>query len=195
MKPRGTVRGTDDPVPIPSASPNSIDWECELALVIGRGGKNIPTEEAPAYIGGLLVFNDFSDRHFRPLADRDDGPWDPFFDWLHGKWHDGFSAMGPVVVTPDEFPEGISDLPVRLRVNGVVRQDSSTQQMIFNPSELIGFLSRLVTLQPGDIIATGTPGGVAAGLKCPFLKPGDIVEAEIAGIGVLRNRIVAEASL
>ena len=100
--------------------------------------------------------------------------------------------MGPIVVSLDELPAGLTELALRLRVNGVLRQDSSTRDMIFDVSELIAFLSGIVTLRVGDVISTGTPGGVAAGLKCSYLKIGDLVEAEINGIGVLVNRMIEE---
>jgi len=99
--------------------------------------------------------------------------------------------MGPVLVSPDEMQAGWSDLPLRLSVNGVLHQNSSTRNMIFSPGELISFLFRIVTLLPGDVISTGTPGGVAATLLCPYLRPGDLVEADIPGIGILSNRMAA----
>jgi 2-keto-4-pentenoate hydratase/2-oxohepta-3-ene-1,7-dioic acid hydratase in catechol pathway len=195
LKPRGTMAGPESEIVIPSESPHAIDWECELAVVIGRPGKHIAPAEAGRHIAGFTVFIDYSDRKFRPLAERDERPWDSFFDWLHGKWHDGFSAMGPFLVSPDAMPASWSELSLHLSVNGVLRQDSSTRNMIFSPAELISFLSRIVTLRPGDLISTGTPGGVAATLNCPYLQPGDLVEAEISGIGTLRNRMVAESAV
>ena len=192
LKPRGSMKGPGEDIPIPRVSPNSIDWECELAIVIGKRGKHVPICDAASHIAGYTVFNDFSDRKFRPVSRRQDRPWDPFFDWLLGKWHDGFSSMGPVLVTPDEIPGNWPDVPLRLRVNGALRQNSATGNMIFSPADLVAFLSQVVTLQPGDVISTGTPGGVAATLNCPYLKPGDIVEAEVQGIGVLANHITAE---
>lgn len=195
IKPRGSVSGPDDKIALPSISPGAIDWECELAVVIGVGGKHIPVAKASAHIGGVTVFNDYSDRKFREAPNRVDRPWDTFFDWLIGKWHEGFSAMGPVIVTPEEFPRGLSDLAIKLSVNGVLRQNSTTREMIFTPEELISFLSQVVVLQPGDVIATGTPSGVAAGLQCSYLQPDDLVEAEVVGIGVLRNRLVQEDQL
>ena len=193
LKPVGGIVGPDEPLQIPSISPDAIDWECEVGVIISKVGKHIPVERAADYIGGYTIFNDFSDRNFRPNPQRQDRDWDTFFDWLHGKWHDTFAAMGPVVVTRDELPTDFFDLRLELRVNGETKQDATTEDMIYTPEELIAFLSSFVTLRPGDIIATGTPGGVAAGLKCPFLKPGDIVEAEISSIGILRTPVIAEA--
>lgn len=193
LKPRGTLTGPGDALVIPRVSPHQIDWECELAVVIGHRARMVPPETADQYIAGYTIFNDFSDRSFRLNPGREETSWDPFFDWLHGKWHDTFGAMGPLVVSRDELPASLDETRLTLTVNGEPRQNSTLADMIFFPAELVAALSRIVTLDRGDIIATGTPGGVAAGGAGPWLKPGDTVEASISGIGVLRTTVGAEA--
>ena len=119
-------------------------------------------------------------------------PWDDFYDWLNGKWADGFCPIGPYLVTADEIDD-VRDLSIQLTVNGQVRQDSNTANMIFDVYELVSFLSHIMTLQPGDIIATGTPAGVGFARTPPeFLAPGDIVSCTVEGIGTIRNRIAGD---
>jgi 2-keto-4-pentenoate hydratase/2-oxohepta-3-ene-1,7-dioic acid hydratase in catechol pathway len=138
-------------------------------------------------VAGYTVVNDISDRKFRPNPDRTKRDNDQFFDWLHGKWHDTFCPIGPCVRSAATLADP-QNLTLELRVNGQVKQHASTQQMIFPVAALIEFISKLVTLEPGDIISTGTPSGVGAATG-NFLKTGDVLEAEISGIGLLRNPV------
>lgn len=190
MKPSTTtVCGHGDPIII-SRKAQKIDWEIELAVVIGKKGKYIKRREALDYVAGFTVFNDVSERALlirkRPQTEE----WDSFFDWLNGKWMDNFAPMGPVLVLRDELPNP-SNLRLTLKLNHKVMQDANTAQMIFDVPNIIEYISAILTLEPGDIIATGTPSGVgfAHGI---FLKPGDVVEASIEKIGTLRNKVIKE---
>jgi 2-keto-4-pentenoate hydratase/2-oxohepta-3-ene-1,7-dioic acid hydratase in catechol pathway len=188
MKPPTTLTHPGSPVKIPAVSPRSIDWECELGVIIGRTCKGVSEHEALSYVAGYTVVNDISDRKFRPNAERVNRDKDQFFDWQHGKWHDTFCPVGPCVRSAETLADPQS-LTLELRVNGQVRQHASTGQMIFPVAAIIAFLSSFVTLEPGDIISTGTPSGVGAA-SGTFLKSGDVLEAEIGGIGRLRNPVV-----
>ena len=161
-----------------------MDWEVELAVVIGRRATRVSSADAPHHVAGYMTTNDFSARNllFRPDRERLRS------DWFGGKSHDGFAPMGPVLV-PAMFVPNHLDLRLRLTVNGQTRQDGNTANLIFTPDEQIEFASRMTTLVPGDILATGTPGGVGQGTNS-FLSPGDVVEAEVQGLGVIRNRIL-----
>lgn len=186
--PATTLTHPGDPVVLPAVSPDHIDWEIELGVIVGQRCRQVPESEALNYVAGYTVCNDISDRQMQINPDRQQREKDRFFDWLHGKWHDTFLPMGPGVLSP----EGVDPqtFPLRLAVNGEVMQQGSTAQMIFPVAALISILSTFVTLEPGDIISTGTPAGVGAARKPPvFLKAGDVVEAEIGPIGVLRNPV------
>lgn len=185
--PLTTLTHPGNPIRIPACSPKEIDWELELGVVIGRECKDVSEADALSHVAGYTVVNDVSDRAFHPNPGRVERPKDSFFDWQHGKWHDTFCPMGPCVLPADETPDP-QQFPLKLRVNGHTEQDSTTAQMIFPVAAIIEFISRFVTLSPGDVIATGTPDGVGKA-KGKFLKPGDIVEAEIGGIGILRNPV------
>jgi len=189
MKPSTAVMGYGQPIVIPKIG-NKIDWEAELAVVIGKKGKYISKENAYEYVAGYTVINDVSERELIVEADREPSEWNSFFDWLNGKWMDSFAPMGPSLVTKDEIKDP-HNLGIRLSVNGKIRQNSNTGNMIFNIPELIEFASRLMTLEPGDIIATGTPEGTGAA-SGTFLKKGDVVEVEIDNIGILQNPVDAE---
>lgn len=182
MKPRTSIVGHMEPVVKPSFV-EKLDYEVELAVIIGKRGKNILVSEAAEYIFGYTVFNDISARDIQ----FKDG------QWTRGKSFDTFAPMGPCIAAEEQIgdPENLS---LRTRVNGEIRQDSSTSMMVFNVYEVVHLLSRVMTLEPCDVIATGTPGGVAAFMKPKprFLQPGDIVEVEIEKIGTLRNPIIAE---
>ena len=160
-----------------------MDWEVELAVVMGRSATRVAAGRAMDHVAGFMTTNDFSARNllFRPDRERLRS------DWFGGKSHDGFAPMGPLLV-PSAFVADHLDLRLRLSVNGKIRQDGNTRHLIFDPAEQIEFASRMTTLRPGDILATGTPGGVGQGSNS-FLGVGDIVEAEVQGLGVLRNRI------
>jgi 2-keto-4-pentenoate hydratase/2-oxohepta-3-ene-1,7-dioic acid hydratase in catechol pathway len=188
--PTTTLTDPGKPVVIPSVSPKFIDWECELAVVIGRGGKHIKEADALKHVAGYSVINDISDRKFRPNPDRKLREKDTFFDWLHGKWHDSFCPMGPGIASADAI-ENPQKLAMKLSVNGKVHQDASTGQQIFPVAAVIEFISNICTLEPGDIISTGTPAGVG-NASGTYLKPGDNVEAWIENIGTLASPVVAE---
>jgi 2-keto-4-pentenoate hydratase/2-oxohepta-3-ene-1,7-dioic acid hydratase in catechol pathway len=189
--PSSTLIGPGDPVVLPMVSPDHVDWECELGVVIGRRCRHTTEAAALSYVAGYTVVNDISDRKFRPNPGRKNRERDKHFDWLHGKWHDTFCPIGPCIVSADDLKDP-QQLHLSLRVNGQTKQDASTAQMIFPVAAVIEFLSRIVTLEPGDIISTGTPSGVGSA-SGQYLRPGDVVEASIDGIGTLRNPIVAEA--
>jgi 2-keto-4-pentenoate hydratase/2-oxohepta-3-ene-1,7-dioic acid hydratase in catechol pathway len=177
-------------VRIPRVSPWAIDWELELAVVIGRKAKGVSEADALQYVAGYTVINDISDRKFRPNANRKQRPRDEFFDWLHGKWHDSFCPCGPCI-TSAHMVSDPQKLDMELRLNGQVRQQSSTAAQIFPVAAVIAFISSFVTLEPGDVISTGTPSGVGNSTGT-YLKPGDKLEARIAGIGTLVSPVVAE---
>lgn len=161
-----------------------LDWETELAIVIGDGSKARGENPLEA-IFGYSVLNDLSVRDHIPV------PHALGLDALVAKGWDGSAPMGPFIVTADEIADP-QVLDLSLRVNGAVKQDSNTAQMIFGVREILAHLARVVTLSPGDVIATGTPAGVGAGKRPPeFLELGDVVEAEVEGVGLLRTRIVA----
>jgi 2-keto-4-pentenoate hydratase/2-oxohepta-3-ene-1,7-dioic acid hydratase in catechol pathway len=177
-----TVNGPYDPIPYDPAVSTLIDWEGELAVILGRRGKNVPEEKAMEYVFGFCVINDTTARDVQQK--RHGG------QWFKGKSLDGHGPLGPWIVTAGGFAH--EDLHLLTRVNGVVKQDASTRQMYFKVPKIIAELSLGLTIEPGDIIATGTPPGIGHARKPPeYLKPGDVMETEIAGIGVLRNVITA----
>ena len=188
--PTTTLTDPGQPIRIPQISPDHVDWELELAVIIGRVARNVSEAEALNYVAGYTIVNDISDRKFRPNPGRKPREKDAFFDWLHGKWHDSFCVCGPCVVTPDEIPDPQS-LAMKLSVNGKVFQDASTAQQIFPVAAVIECISSFVTLEPGDIISTGTPHGVG-NTTGTYLKPGDQIEASIAKIGTLNSPVKAE---
>jgi 2,4-didehydro-3-deoxy-L-rhamnonate hydrolase len=190
--PSTTLTDPGAPIRIPRVSPDHVDWEAELGIVIGRRARHVSEADALKYVAGYTVCNDVSDRRFQINPGRQPRPKDSFFDWQHGKWHDTFMPMGPCIRSAADLPDP-QRLRICLRVNGQVMQDASTAQMIFSCAALVAILSSFVTLEPGDIISTGTPSGVGHGRKPPvYLHPGDTVEVEIEGIGVLRNPVIAE---
>jgi 2-keto-4-pentenoate hydratase/2-oxohepta-3-ene-1,7-dioic acid hydratase in catechol pathway len=175
-----SVNGPFDPIEWNPAVTQQVDWEVELGVVIGVAGKNIPRADALTHVFGYTVINDISARDVQARH----------MQWFKGKSLDGFCPMGPTVVTADEFGNPQSKA-VTLRVNGVQKQHSTTANMIFPVDVIIESLSQGLTIEPGDIIATGTPEGVGLG-RTPqeFLNDGDVVETEIEGIGTMRNTIV-----
>lgn len=190
LKPASTALiGSDETLPYPRIG-RKLDYEAELCVVIGRRGRDIPADQAYRYIAGYTILNDISERGLdakpEPKAEREQNR---FFDWLVGKWFDGGAPCGPFLVTRDEI-EDPHHLRIRTRVNGELRQDGSTADMIFSIPELVEWISRVVTLEPGDLIATGTPSGVghASGT---YLQPGDVIEIDVERIGVLRTEIVS----
>jgi len=173
--------GPQDPIPYPEVT-KELDYEVELAVVIGKQGKNIARNNALDHVLGYTVAHDVSARDWQ--LKRNGG------QWLVGKAMDAFCPIGPEIVTKDEIPDP-HNLAIKCRVNGVTKQDSSTSQLVHRVEKCVEMLSSFVTLHPGDIILTGTPPGVGVFAKPPFfLKKGDVIECEIENIGVIRNAIV-----
>lgn len=178
-KPPTAVIGPDAPFYHDPSVTSRLDYEVELALIIGTGGRDIPRDRAMAHVFGFTVLNDITGRDLQRRHDQ----------WFKGKGLDRSCPMGPIVVTPDEI-EDLAALELVCRVNGEERQRSTVGQMIFDIPEIIAQLSAGLTLEPGDIIATGTPSGVGYAMDPPqLLKAGDVVECSIAGIGTLRTPI------
>lgn len=174
-----TLIGPRDDIVLPAASDN-VDWEVELAIVIGRETRHVSEGEALGAVAGWTVFNDVSVRDWQRRTGQ----------FLQGKTFERTTPVGPALVTLDEAGDG-SDLTLRCEVDGQVMQDSRTSDLLFKPAELIAYISTIITLDPGDIIATGTPSGVGAGRKPPvFLKPGQTVRAVVEGVGELVNTCV-----
>ena len=181
--PTTTLTNPGSPIQIPQVSPNHIDWELELGIVIGKEAKGVSEADALDYVAGYTVFNDISDRKFRPNPERKERDKDRFFDWLHGKWHDSFCPCGPCIVSAKDVPDP-QTLELKLQVNGGVHQDASTAQMIFPVAAIVEFIASFVTLEPGDMISTGTAAGVG-NTTGTYLKAGDRIEASISSIGTL----------
>jgi 2,4-diketo-3-deoxy-L-fuconate hydrolase len=182
MKPTSAIAGPNDDLRLPRGS-RKTDWEVELGIVIGSRAKYVSEAEAEAHIAGWCVINDVSEREYQ--MERH-GTWDK------GKGCDGFGPIGPWLVTRDDVPDP-SSLNLWLEVNGRRYQDGSTATMVYKPAFLVSYLSNFMTLHPGDVIATGTPPGVGMGQKPPiFLKAGDVVELGVEGLGVQRQRVVAD---
>jgi 2-keto-4-pentenoate hydratase/2-oxohepta-3-ene-1,7-dioic acid hydratase in catechol pathway len=174
-----SLRGSGEEIVLPAAHPDYVDYEAELALVIGRRAHCVSEAEAPSCIAGVMPFNDVSARDLQwqnPL-------------WTSGKAIDSFAPCGPALVTLDEAGD-LGALTLRTRIDGETVQEGSTANLIFGPAELVAWLSRTMTLLPGDVIATGTPAGVGAA-KGRFLRDGEIVEVEIDGLGTLANPVRA----
>lgn len=179
---RNALAGPHDPIELPRVS-TQVDYEAEMAVVMGRAGRHIPEERALEYVAGYMALNDVSARDFQFRTPQ----------WIQGKTFDTFAPCGPFLVTADEVPDPHA-LAVRLRLNGQLMQDSNTREFIFPIPRLIAYLSDIFTFAPGDIISTGTPSGVGFSRKPPvFLKPGDVVEVEVEQVGTLRNPVVAES--
>ena len=181
MKATSAIVGPDDDIEIPRQA-HKTDWEVELAVVIGRSAKYVAAEQALDYVAGYCLVNDVSERAFQ-LEQQG--------QWTKGKSHDTFGPIGPWLVTKDEISDP-QNLKMWLEVNGRRWQNGSTATMVYGVSFLVSYLSRFMTLQPGDLIATGTPAGVGFGLKPPvFLRDGDRVSLGIEGLGEQRHRVVA----
>ncbi|MHC4121454.1 MAG: fumarylacetoacetate hydrolase family protein [Planctomycetota bacterium] len=186
LMPATAVIGPDDQIPWPAYS-KTIDYEIELAVVIGRTAKCVAVEDALDYVAGYTIANDISARSVTFKTNRTERPWDEFYDWLNGKWADGFCPIGPYLLTADEVGD-VHNLNLTLKVNGKVRQNANTDQMIYPVPDIVSFLSHLMTLEPGDIIATGTPAGVALATG-EYLEPGDRIDAAIDMLGTLTNTL------
>jgi 2-keto-4-pentenoate hydratase/2-oxohepta-3-ene-1,7-dioic acid hydratase in catechol pathway len=181
MKATSSLVGPFDNIVIPRNS-QKTDWEVELAVVIGKKASYVEEDEALTYVAGYCLHNDVSEREFQLEMG---GTWDK------GKGCDTFAPMGPFLVTPDEIPD-LDNLRLWLTVNGQMMQDGTTANFIFKIPHLISYVSRFMTLLPGDVISTGTPAGVGLGMKPPvFLKAGDVVELGIDGLGEARQTLVA----
>ena len=183
MKATSAICGPNDPILIPRGS-EKTDWEVELAVIIGKGGKYIEEADAMDHVAGYAVTNDVSERGFQ--IERHG-------QWTKGKSADNFGQIGPWLVTRDEVADP-QNLGMWLTVNGEKMQDGSTKTMVYGVQFLVSYLSQFMSLQPGDIISTGTPPGVGLGMKPPrYLKPGDVVELSIEGLGTQRQDVVADA--
>jgi acylpyruvate hydrolase len=172
-----------EPIRLPPES-STLDYEAELAVVIGRSGRRINRDTALDHVAGYSLFNDATIRDFQLRTPQ----------WTMGKNFDATWAFGPWLVTPDALPPGAHSLRIQGRLNGRVMQDTSTARLIFNVPALIELISVAISLEPGDVIITGTPGGVGAARKPPvFMQPGDVFEVEIEGMGVLSNPVQRES--
>ncbi len=157
-----------------------LDYECELTIVIGKGGRDISEKDALSHVYGYTLFNDVSVRDYQRKTTQ----------WTAGKNFDGTGPVGPAIVTADSLPPGADGLGIRTRLNGQVMQDSDTSDMVFKTAQSVSLISQIMTLEPGDLIATGTPSGVGYARKPPvWMKAGDIIEVEVDGIGTLRNPV------
>lgn len=175
--------GPDEPIVLPRVS-SEVDYEAELVLVIGHSMKSVSEEDAVAGIFGYSVGHDVSARDWQKGK--------PGKQWFLGKSFDTFAPLGPSIVTADEVPD-TSNLRIQCRINGETLQDSTTKELIFKPAQLVSYISQVMTLDPGDVIYTGTPPGVGMARTPPrFLKDGDIVEIEIESVGLLSNPVVQE---
>jgi len=186
LMPPTVVIGPDEEIPWPCYS-KQIDYEIELAVIIGKEAKCIEPDDALDYVAGYTICNDVSARSVTFREGRSSRPWDEFYDWLNGKWADGFLPMGPCLLTADEI-DNVQNLDMELKVNGEVRQKANTSRMIYPVADIVSFLSHIMTLEPCDIIATGTPAGVAMATG-KFLQPGDTIECRIENLGTLTNRL------
>ena len=171
LKPPNTLAGHGDTVPLP-AGKERVDWEAEIAVVVGKQARNVAAEDAMDYVAGFTCMNDVSNRDDQ---DREQ-------NWVRGKAFDNAAPLGPVLATPDEVPE---DASVELRVNGETKQSSSRDYMMFSVADLVEEITTYMTLEPGDVISTGTPAGVGA------LSDGDRVEVDVEGVGVLEHDVRA----
>lgn len=159
---------------------SKVDWEVELAVIVGNKALYVAQQDALNHVAGFALHNDYSERHFQ--LERGG-------QWVKGKSADTFAPLGPFLATPDEIPN-VGNLPMWLKVNGQVRQKSSTSNMIFDVATLVSYVSQFMTLLPGDIISTGTPAGVGLGMNPPtYLQAGDVVELGIEGLGESRQKV------
>ena len=181
MKASSSIAGPFDDLVIPRGA-SKVDWEVELGLVVGACARAVPASRALDYVAGYMVVNDYSERSFQ--LERQG-------QWIKGKSADGFAPLGPFLVTPEEAGN-VHDLRMFLTVDGKAMQDSSTGNMIYGVHQLISYVSQFMTLLPGDVISTGTPAGVGLGRRPPkFLKPGNVVESGIKGLGSQRQNVIA----
>ena len=183
MKATSAICGPNDPIILPRTS-QKTDWEVELAVIIGTKAKYVTEADALAHVAGYAITNDVSERSFQTERSG---------QWTKGKSCDNFGQIGPWLVTRDEVADP-QDLAMWLTVNGDVMQNGSTRTMVYGVTHLVSYVSQFMTLHPGDVISTGTPPGVGMGMKPPrYLKPGDVVELGIAGLGQQRQDVVADS--
>jgi acylpyruvate hydrolase len=176
--------GAHDPIVLPRVS-DAVDWEAELALVIGRSVRHATAEQAAAAIAGFTVANDISMRDYQNRTS----------EFLQGKTFEHSTPVGPWLVSPDEVGGVQPDLEVRCEVDGVLRQHSRTGKLVFTPVDVVRYMSDVITLRPGDLVLTGTPGGVGHGMHPPvYLQPGQVLRTSIEGIGELVNECVSEGA-
>jgi acylpyruvate hydrolase len=174
---RSALIGPNDPVQLPTVS-SAMDWEVELGVVIGKAGRYVTEADALDHIAGYCIVNDVTARDWQRRT----------LQFLSGKTFEGTTPVGPVLVTPDELPAGGLGLRVRCEIDGEVMQDGNTSDLCFSPAATVAYISQILTLLPGDLIATGTPGGVGDGRKPPvYLQPGSVMRTTIDGIGELVN--------
>jgi 2-keto-4-pentenoate hydratase/2-oxohepta-3-ene-1,7-dioic acid hydratase in catechol pathway len=182
MKATSAICGPNDPIIIPRSS-EKTDWEVELGVIIGTKAKYVTEDEALAHVAGYAVINDVSERAFQTERSG---------QWTKGKSCDNFGQIGPWLVTRDDVPDP-QNLGMWLTLNGATMQDGSTRTMVYGVAFLVSYLSQFFTLHPGDVISTGTPPGVGLGMKPPrFLKPGEVVELGIEGLGQQRQDVIAD---
>jgi 2-keto-4-pentenoate hydratase/2-oxohepta-3-ene-1,7-dioic acid hydratase in catechol pathway len=190
LKPDTAVIGDGTPVELNPIT-SQLDWEVEIAVWIGTKARNVPESAALDHVFGYSTSNDISARNLELGDERDNEAWTGFFDWLEGKWLDGSAPLGPYLVTADEIPDPQA-LGLSLTVNGDVWQNGTSADMVHSVAKLVAFSSRIMTLRPGDVILTGTPSGVGA-TTGHFLKPGDVMVAEVTGLGALTTPVIESA--
>jgi 2-keto-4-pentenoate hydratase/2-oxohepta-3-ene-1,7-dioic acid hydratase in catechol pathway len=182
LKATTSVIGPGEPIVLPHAAPDEVDYEAELAIVMGKKARNVSEDDAIGFVLGFTCANDVSARDCQKVRDK---------QWARGKSFDTFCPLGPVIVTPDEIDA--QNAPIRAILNGKVMQESNTSDMIFSIRQLVSFVSHQFTLLPGTVILTGTPEGVGFARQPPvYLRPGDSIAIEIDGIGRLENPVVAD---
>jgi 2-keto-4-pentenoate hydratase/2-oxohepta-3-ene-1,7-dioic acid hydratase in catechol pathway len=188
LKPSSAIIGPEGEILVGKTNVR-VGWETELAVIIGIAGRHIPAESALDHVFGYSILNDISERGLNStIQNRRQREMDRFLDWLAGKWFDTFAPFGPWIVTADEIEEP-HELDIKLTINGQLRQQGNTRDMIFRIPEQIAYASSIMTLEPGDIISTGTPAGAGLGGASTSLQHGDALVCEIEQIGELRNTV------
>ena len=189
-----SIIASGDPILLPASNPDMVDWEGEFTVVIGKGGYRIPAAKALDHVAGYTIVNDVSARDWVAPIFQSQGIMGPIHAWEHnllGKMMPTFCPMGPCIATKDEVPDP-ADVKIVTRLNGQVMQEANTDDLVFSVVKLIEYYSRFYRFQPGDCITTGSPSGVGFGRNPKvFMKAGDTIEVEVAGIGILRNPIKA----